>query len=457
MSDRSDIAIVVVSFVALIVAIRPVLAAIEVIWVERGLFYTATALAAAPIGGDLDVPVVFLVGLFTGWLLLFCVDGTKRIQGLFVVAAVAIAFVPFASETGRILDAAARAPVATILGTVVGVATGSVSSRIYGTKRPVGLSFIEKLRWLQFPGAAGAFLGTTVLVVLFTLATYPLHTTRLLDVVVAMGSSVVMIAALSIFMRYDYRERIVTVSPPDMDQRYHGYTMGGLYEQAHLDYDGFPIDGDSMLLNAQNAAHRNDLPKVLAEVSFGFAASLLKNIELPFDRWFLRTVIVRSDGATTESVDLPESTNKSPLPEVLVDAVAYLWYYLRLSVPISIRQLARQDQSGGIGLVEADTVLLIAPSRTETDDLPPYAKEFVAICDRYADRIGTDVVIATTEARPAAEDMGLEMRSGAFKHRVGESLGLDNELIEQCGIYPTDRFNGDTPKGFDALLDRLSD
>jgi hypothetical protein len=107
-------------------------------------------------------------------------------------------------------------------------------------------------------------------------------------------------------------------------------------------------------------------------------------------------------------------------------------------------------------LDHADTALLLAPSPKEEEELPRGIKKYRELCDRYADPLSTNVVIATTEAGSVAEDLDLALDSDTLKNVCKERLGIYDS---NCTLVSLDRFNGngDDHGGFDDLLEELSE
>lgn len=468
MSQRKDayeLGTVVVSFLLLAGSTRPFVAAVDRVWVEEGLIYGATAVLGTPFDGNLDVPVLFVCGVLAGWLLLFCLDGTKRIQALFVLVGVGIPFGLFVDETGRIAEAVARTPWAVVVGTVVGLVSGAASSsRFYGTKRPLELSTLEKLRWLQFPAAGGAFFYGMVAVVFVGVVDYAMVADGLVDRLAVATSGVVLVAGLSVFMRYDRRHTTVVVSPPDVEgtEKYQPYLVGGLYETVTNEHHGFPIEGDGELVAAQTARRMADLDaRFGSPVTFGFVTSMFRGLRsIPQwirENWFLRTVIIESNGLTTNQIGDIE-TNTGGLPAPVETGVARVRHHVRLAVPRVLRRSLGGPYGSSLERLEsADTVVLVGPTPADGEEPPAGTDTLLALCERYADRIGTDVVVATTRAGPVAEAEGLAVDSQVLKQTIAvHRLGMDTETYRNCVVVPVDRFHGDSLDGFDDLLDELS-
>lgn len=470
--DAFELATVVGSFVLLALSTRPIVTAADRVWTEQGLIYGVTSVLGGPFGGNLDVPVLLVCGLLAGWLLLFCLDGTKRVQALFVLVGVGVPFGLFVDQTGRIAEAVVRTPWAAAVGLAAGLVSGAAtSSRFYGVKRPPDLSPVEKLRWIQFPAAGGAFRYGMSAVAAVVVVDYATTAGGVLDRLLVAGAGIVLVGSLSVFMRYDQRRTTVVVSPPDFAgaYRYQPYVVGGLYEAVELQRHGYPIEGDGELVAARTADGLSDLQERFdSAVAFGFVSSMLRGIPgVPddlADRLFLRTVIIESEGWTTDRIgEVDRDSGPAVLPEGVERAAARVRHRLRRFVPVPIRRALQGTHASVLDRLEsADTVLLVGPTLGPEEEPPDGTDTLAALCDRFADRVGTDVVLATTEARQVAEAEGLAPDSTVFKRTVAvHRLGVDDATFGEIAVVPTDRFDGDRAagrpaEGFDDLLDEVS-
>lgn len=470
--DAFELATVVVSFVLLALSTRPIVTAADRVWTEEGLIYGLTSILGAPFGGNLDVPVLLVCGLLAGWLLLFCLDGTKRVQALFVLVGVGVPLGLFVDQTGRLAEAVVRTPWAAAVGLAAGLLSGAAtSSRFYGVKRPPDLSPLEKLRWIQFPAAGGAFRYGMTAVAAVVVVDYATTAGGVLDRLLVTGAGVVLVGALSVFMRYDQRRTTVVVSPPDFagEYKYQPYVVGGLYEAVELERHGYPIEGDGELVAARTPSRLADLQERFdSSVAFGFVSSMVRGLPVVpndiADRLFLRTVIIESEGWTTDQIGaVARDPGSAVLPDAAAPVVSRARHHLRRFVPVAVRR-ALQGTHGSVldRLESADTVLLVGPTPGSDAEAPDGADTLAALCERFGDRAGTDVVLATTEAAPVAESEGLAPDSKVFKRTVAvHRLGVDDATFGDIAVVPTDRFNGERAggrpaTGFDDLLDEVS-
>ncbi|WP_218055072.1 hypothetical protein, partial [Haloparvum sedimenti] len=403
---------------------------------------------------------------------LFCLDGTKRVQALFVLVGVGVPLGLFVDQTGRLAEAVVRTPWAAAVGLAAGLLSGAAtSSRFYGVKRPPDLSPLEKLRWIQFPAAGGAFRYGMTAVATVVVVDYATTVGGVLDRLLVAVAGVVLIGALSVFMRYDQRRTTVVVSPPDFagEYKYQPYAVGGLYEAVELDRHGYPIEGDGELVGASTPDSLANLQERFASsVAFGFVSSMFRGLPgIPDDlaeRLFLRTVIIESEGWTTDQIgEVDPDPGPAVLPAGAARAVARVRYHLRRFVPVPVRRALQGTHSSILDRLEdADTILLVGPTPGPDEEAPQGADTLAALCERFGDRAGTDVVLATTEAGPVAEAEGLAPDSRVFKRTVAvHRLGVDDAAFGTVAVVPTDRFNldrtaGRPAVGFDDLLEEIS-
>lgn len=467
--DNLGIAAVVVAFGLLAASTLVLLQALDELWSGRGIVFQLTDLLAVPFGGNRDVPVLVFVGAIAGWFLLFWVDATKRIQGaiVFVVAVVAVG--PYLQETRHILDAVGRTSWALVLGVVVGIGSGLLSARLIGADRPTGV--VERLQWLRYPGAAAAFRHAGTAVIGLSLVDYVLYSGGETGTALVVASGVVFVLSLSVFLQYGFERRVVAVSPAEGAEgtNYQPYVLGGLYELASERYGAFSTGRGDMggLTEARVTRSVSRLPSFSDAVAFSFSSTRLRSWPDSGDplarlkRFLLpRPVTVESNGITTNRIGAPDS------PEASSRAAASLRYVLgRLRyhamevIPAFVRDAFPERGRNTIDrLDQAGTVLLVGPTPAEKVDDADWVDSFSSICDRYADNPGTDVVLATIEAGPVADEDNFAMADQAFKRRIASRIGIDSSALSMDDVYPLDRFSGsDAPDSeFDDLLRRLS-
>ena len=466
--DNLGIAAVVAAFALLSASTLVLLQAIDELWTNRRLLYQLTTPLAAPFGGNRDVPVLALVGAIAGWFLLFWIDATKRVQGalLFVVAVVSVG--PYLRETRRLLDAAGRTFWALALGVAVGVGTGLLSARLIGADRPTGP--VERLKWLRYPGAAAAFRHAATAVVGVAVLDYVLYPGGETGTALVVVAGVVFVFSLSVFLQYGYERRVVAVSPPRGEgggTEYQPYVLGGLYRLASERYGAFSTGRGDVggLADARVTQHVEGLEPFDDSVAFSFSSTRLSSpvggdgLLARLVRFLLpRPVTVESDNLTTARIGVPDAPDRSGGAEgYLRYALGRLAYHAVEIVPAAVRDALPEGGRKTIDRLDrADTVLLVAPTPSEDVAGTEWADSFAAICRRYADSPGTDVVLATVEAREVANAESFAMGDQAFGRRVASRMGIDAGDLSMTDVYPLDRFSGDGAE-FEALLRRLSE
>lgn len=457
---RADVAIILLSFVALAISARVVTVGINQLWGAERLFYALANYTAEPFDGNRDIPVLLFIGALFGWLLLFLVDGTKRIQALLIVVIGTLSVGVFLSETGRILDAIGRHPSSFVIGTAFGLVTGAASARLYGVKTPESMGLMESLTWLQFDNAAAAFRHGISLIVIVATVDYILFAPPVSAGGYAVSSLVLMVA-LSVFVQYDYQRNVVAISPPDDDdsRKYHPYVYGGLYHEAYNAYHGFTIKGGGVLVQAQRASSLSSLLKEFNQmVAFGFASGIrtskANGVAQLGAKILPRTVRLESRGVTT--TDLPSIISERSINQavlLLKLSVRRILRHIVTLVPSIVRdQLPDRGFTKTDRLDRADVILLIGPTLDEDEPLPAGAEVFDHICARYSSDPTTEVVLTTTEAPPDS------VRDHDVRVRAQENLEISRNNLSWTKVYPVSRFGRDGDiHGFKPLLDDLSE
>lgn len=462
--DKIEAGVVVSALVVLGVSSLAVATAFNQLWVNgRSIFLLANVLAI-PFGGNMDVPVLLAVGLLGGWFLLFVLDGTKRLQALLVTLVFVVSVGGYLQETGRILEAIGRTPLAFVVGLGLGVGSGAAYAELFGVKRPSDTGLLETLAWVQFPTAAEAFRHGVTVVVLVGVLDYALFAPPL-SAAGTLAAGVGVLLSLSVFMRYDYQRGVVSLSPPDPDgsRNYQPYVFGGLYERAKDAYHGFSIRGGGGLVEAQVADGMNDLEPFDEDVAFAFASGVYSGgdsgVEQLGRRLLPRTVTIQSRGyTTTELPDLTETKASGQFEGYALLAASGLRRHLITLVPKAIRsRLSR----GGLTIVDrfdaADTVLLVGPTLTDHEETPDGVEAFAQVCRRYQDDPTTEVLLATTQAETAVDVETTSMTDEELKLDARRYLGLGADEISSFDVYPLSRFTEAGPKGFTELLERLGE
>lgn len=467
MGHLEDLSVVLVSALALGVSSRIVTTGIDKLWEAQLLFYKLAEFGGIPFTGNRDIPVLFIVGILSGWFLLFLLDGTKRIQAAIVFIVGSVSVGPLLSETGRILEAINRSPNAFIIGILIGLVTGGLTASFYGVKRGESMSILQKLSWIQFTSAVGAFRSSIAVVVLITAVDY-WRISEAINSLGFLGVSFVLIISLSVFMKYDYRQEVVAISPPDDDGKYKylPYVLGGLFHRARKEYHGFSIYGRHLIAQASRAQDFDGLLEEFKQrVGFGFVSGVQANwtdgIRAIGANLLPRTVRIISSQSTTDDIAKIES-NRNKNEYLLMAKLAFdrIGMHIVTLIPSVIRRRMTTNHSEKIALNQADKILLIGPTLAD-DEVPPEGVEvFDKICARYNPDPTTDVIVATTEAQTdprSKQEIQIHAR---------ENLGIEEDHLSWTNIYPLPWYRGGIDENnnniqhddeYIALLERLAE
>lgn len=467
--DLLGIAVVAGAFLVLVASTLWVLETIEELWVQRRAFYQVSELLAVPFGGNRDVPVLLFVGVLGGWFLLFWVDATKRVQGAILsVAVLTVGW--YLLQLDRILGAIDRTGWALVVGLVIGVGSGVLSARKITADQPGSL--LERLQWLRYPGATMAFKHSATATVVVTVVDFVLISPGFRETMSVVSVAVMFLVSLSVFIEYAHERRVITVSPPDDGDAvaYQPYVLGGLYGLASRRYGAESTGrGDIGGLNdASVAMSARGLQPFTDDVSFTFPSAQLQGTKSGVGGMLTRLKrLVFPQPITIESADL--TTRRIGTPDVPDSSGAFAVYgrffverlvhHVVALTPQTIRERVPSGGTTSIGRLDrADTVLLIGPTPAEAVDAE-WADSFAAICRRYASRPGTDVVLASVEAGPVAEQEGLPVSDGSFRSRLSRWITGGAGALSINDVYPLDRFTDEqeSERQFAALLERLCD
>ena len=131
---RRDAAFLLASVAVILVTAWPLSGMVMAAWETEGAVYTLVHSVFRATGWNINLVVVVPAGVVLGWLLLFGLDQSKRIQaGILAVAAVPFAaalwargvwFVPWLSLSPFLL-----------LGLLVGLLSGSIDKILFGLRR----------------------------------------------------------------------------------------------------------------------------------------------------------------------------------------------------------------------------------------------------------------------------------------------------------------------------------
>lgn len=461
-----NIGMVGASFLLLVASTLSLLGVLETLWRNERIFFQISEFLSIPFGGNRDVPVLVIVGMLSGWFLLFWVDATKRLQG--AILSIAVLFVGwYLMQLDRILGAINRTWWALLIGLAIGLASGVFSARKISANQLNTL--LERIQWLRYPGAAMAFKHSATVIAVITVIDYFSIAPQRIDALYVAVTAAVFVLSLSVFIQYAHERRIVTISPPKGDDiAYQPYVLGGLYGVARDSYGAESTGrGDVGKLNSASVAMNMDgLEQFNNDVSFTFPSSQLSKttsgvgtiFTLLQQAIFPQPVTIESTKLTTRRIGTPEYTDSPSSSQIYSQFFRdRLIHHVICLVPKMLRELLPTGGHNSIDrLDEADTVLLVGPTPpSEVNE--EWADSFSAICHRYSSRPGTDVVLATIEAGEIADQEGLSLTDGTFKSRISRRIGIPSGVLSINDVYPLERFSEDE-KGkhqFVALLDRL--
>lgn len=211
---RYEIGKVVLALGALLVTAPTLVRAGSIGW-QNGVLFAVADGATGFLPGNVDVPVVIFAGIVAGWLLLFALDATKRIQVLALTPVLILVLV----ELGRldhIVDAMAREPLyflATFAVTIVVMLVAT--SNIYLGARFSPSTFVQELRLVHFPAASRALFVVLTTVIVIVTVQYPFMdgADNGPSIPLVVASALVAIPSLAVFIQYRSQTDIVTLTP----------------------------------------------------------------------------------------------------------------------------------------------------------------------------------------------------------------------------------------------------
>jgi uncharacterized membrane protein YciS (DUF1049 family) len=477
--------LVVLSVLVTLVTVVPVTRMLGEAWDEQGLVFNLVWYLTTTLGVDIDVAVVFPVGLVVGWLLLFGLDDYKRVQGVILLAAVPVGVVTLASMNKWVGTVSWLALSPFLLGGVVlaggvGLLSGRQNRKtgrrefplaprlLYATAAVVTVvGFVERHVAYDSPvvvnRATGAVTGGSLGPVGLVFE----------GLAVDLVSSVAFLVVLSWFVQYTNRSDVLVVRPDEGNGRLaETRFLAAMMQVAWERYDATSLSaGSAFNTDVRNVSSEEDVVAVdgrrPATVSFRFTQPGLLS---------RRTVIEsRSYGPPSER-DVRRIERRLERESGLPYRVAHLLSRpLSLLVPDRVRALVASDPARFVNRVaSADTVVLLAPvddrinqyalDEGETSfaavlrDEPRYVDRYSALCAAYRGHPGTDVFVVATQANSVAgfyeqtKDRLPRLDSDRFARFVGEQvLGIGG-----CDVVPVDDSFGESgPQGIDRVLKRL--
>jgi hypothetical protein len=472
-SRRAEALRLVAALVAILAATAAASRMLVAAWDGHGLVYHLVHGFGRTLGWGINGTVVF-AALFGAILVVaFALDEDKHVQGVLLLAAIGLVFVPTLVVLERWRIDFLAYPTAIAAGVVVGVVVAAVG----GTAPPFSggrVSFPNAARGLYAAVAGTAVVGLIERYLPYESPIVVVENTPAIDQVAAGPLTPVVdllaVSALVYLMGYFTRYSDVTdvvISSPD-DGTVSSF-LGGLYDAADDRYGATTLEGGDVLNAARSRQHSR--PPITSRVAFQYkpgSGAFVRRREVAYDN--IRPV-TDGDAAAIEAV-----------AEERASLGSRVWYGFRrqllLAAPASVRSLLRR--SGGAHLdrlVGADVILLLAPLDKIIDQLvveeggefdeswvtrPSYLRKASAGATAGAyQRIGEacnagsmpDVYVVATDADIALDIHNGETFDRAFSHFVQtDILGLGGvyrkQVLPVAGVRPES-------KGYDDVLRRL--
>jgi hypothetical protein len=432
---------------------------------EQGLLYAISSTLASVLPGNIDVPVVIIAGLISGWLVLFALDSTKRIQTLLLVPVVGLVFV-FLGRFDHVVDAIERTVVpyaGAVVITVLG--TGLTTYRLRLRKTIRHQKPLDFVRLVQFPAATFWMYALMTAVILVVTLQYPfvVRTPPAPSPAVVVISGVLSIVSLGIFVKYTDEKDITFAVPEGATGRETlVYVFGGLYFVAKGKYSGTPLDEQSR----DNLDSTINDPTEMMERGFDDVVGFRY---LP-DDILRRRVLLRSRNLTTGEIDLD-------VVEHLGDArgykaVYYLWALGVRVLPKPFRNVALKDDLIS-EWAQTDAILFVVPYPEEGDNGHERSIRVLVDAARLLyrnTRVDVKVVVAHADRAKDSDDETLDYDTSQGRDLILQRLRdeLSDEasreavqnLREESGlkvdIYPVSgMISPGGLRGFDSILRRF--
>ena len=356
-SRRAEALRLVAALVAILAATAAASRMLVAAWDDHGLVYHLVHGFGRTMGWGINGTVVF-AALFGAILVVaFALDEDKHVQGVLLLAAIGLVFVPTLVVLERWRIDFLAYPTAIAAGVVVGVVVAAVG----GTAPPFSggrVSFPNAARGLYAAVAGTAVVGLIERYLPYESPIVVVENTPAIDQVAAGPLTPVVdllaVSALVYLMGYFTRYSDVTdvvISSPD-DGTVSSF-LGGLYDAADDRYGATTLEGGDVLNAARSQQHSR--PRITGRVAFQYqpgSGVLVRRREVAYDN--IRPV---SDDDADAMAGI--AAERSSLG-------SRLWYGFRrqllLAAPASLRSLLRR--SGGAHLdrlAGADVILLLAP------------------------------------------------------------------------------------------------
>lgn len=457
---RRDLKLLAFSLLVIAVAMVPLTEMLVRAWDAHGVFWQAVHATADALSLDIDLAVVFPVGVYLGWLALFAADRSKSVQPVLLLLAAGPFLVTLATLGAWFEHVAwvAHLP-AFVVGILVGLATGGGHRVLLGD------------RTQEFPHAATALFAVAAGATLAGLIqVHLLGATAPGRLVVDVLAAAAFLAMFGTFVRYTDRKDVLLVSP---SRRAETEVLVGLYDAIESSMGGTLVEGRRGLIQARaDLQHGSELREIRSAVRFRYQRPGL------FSRW----ISISADGYSTDGISrrdvatLREEAAGSPGRfGGLVD------FFGDVAGSVSPGRSSRR--SGLVAeLREAAVVLLVVPLSDpdlarlfDADDegpasVPDFLAVYADLCAAIADDPGAEAVLTVTDAGVARDHYAERFPGTAdlddveFEHHVLTTLadpvsteGPDDveAAFRSAGFVALARASGDDPDEDDGVLDGI--
>jgi hypothetical protein len=434
-----DLAWLAIAFLIVILTVIPLSELLIAAWNAEGIVYTFVYDLTNTYGINIDLFVVVPTGFLVGWLALFSLDDTKRIQAVILVFAI----IPFAlilqsqevwSEYVAWIDFLPFAG----LGVLFGIVTGASDKILYG------------LQHREFPIAAHALFLTTAVTLLAAFIDLSVSSSVQVFQTVTYGGSVLLFVGLfGSFVQYTNRRDVIIFTPGGYRDA-EATLVTGLYDTAKSRYETRVSKGANDLNEAQAKLAQNSEPDPFpSTIQFRFKPPGL------FSRW----ATVNADGYDLQNLYEDEFTRAIEGIQPPKSTPSKLLRLIQQVLPTIGRK-----KNLGHRIRSADLLVLVVPlsdsrirspmkSDTLAESTPPdYLKMYNQLCKAAGG--STDTLVATVDSEIAVnkyqDQRGIEVDLSSsdtsgyqqFEFELREWLGellADSENHAQpmaCSIVP---------------------
>ncbi|MCX2819415.1 hypothetical protein EGH25_08635 [Haladaptatus sp. F3-133] len=393
--EKREWAVVALSAILILVLTPVVVSMMIEAWETDGFVWETAASLTIDRGYDIGLVVAVPAGLALGWILLFALDESKKVQAV-VVPAFAVIFAGVVWSRGLwfgdTVDWSANG-VPFVASFATGLVTGGGAEYLNHRRR----SF-KRAGWLLYLSVTT---GTAVALVQLAVE----GGMGVTEGVVNAGSTVALLVVLSVFVEYE-NERSISVLATSEKPR--ATVVGGLCKTVrdeNLNHK-FRGEGAEKMVRALSTLENDGemLPDLEGTVSFRY-----KDTTSLISRW----VSVTAEGVDARYVQrqMDLNTEQGSRNRTVEGAVSVASKPLRSLVPPFVRGGSRRTGSLADRLDGSDLVLVTVsfPELVSDDEIDQRSVETVKdILRRYSES-GPETVLAVTEAEKALERYENEM------------------------------------------------